>query len=61
MPQVLLPLAACTEIATVHKHGGVTAAGLFASKLLEIELFLWAKKDSSCMKILHKMFQPKNS
>jgi hypothetical protein len=39
---------------------GDTAAGLFASKLLEMELFLW-KKDSSYMKILHKMFQPKNN
>jgi hypothetical protein len=32
---------------------GDAAAGLFASKPLEMELFLWTKKESSCMKILH--------
>jgi ATP-dependent DNA helicase PIF1 len=40
MPQVFLPLAACTEIGTVHKLRvqlyGDAAAGLFASKLLDV-------------------------
>jgi hypothetical protein len=67
MPQVLLPLAAFTEIATVHKNKstvyGDAAADLFTRNCWtsDMEVFLWTKKDSSCMKILQNKFQPKNS